>query len=670
MFSISKGLPCEPACREQPWGRSDCEHHLECLKTLSADEVLQNVRARLPDLQLKDASQPNLQLGDSSQSDGITNMNEISLVYYANVFDASGYGHAARAYIHALHRAGIRLSVVDLGNHARQVRDELVESLLNKPLQPDFHLFHGIPPYWARFAFRLNNAIGMTVWETDVMPSQWRNALNHVLEVWLPCDYNVKVFGKSLERPVFKLPHPILPAEVNGHALSAAQFPSVSEKDFVFYSIFEWQERKSPEQMLEAYLRAFADESETVLIVKANPGAKQVARVALERARRETRSTARVELRCEAWSGSQIEALHERGDCYVSLHRGEGWCYPLFDAASRGTPVLATNYSGPLEYLNAQDHYLVKFQLGAVRQPYIYYHPKMRWAEPDIAHASELMRRVFADREQARTQAKRAAQSLQEAYSLAAIGETAKQRLIQLLRNKQPDKWRQLKKNERAGELTPAVPIPARWYDEHYFENGIKSNWEQGYTWQIFSSLFRETALFLTETFTEAHSFLDIGSAKGFLVRALRERGKDSFGFDFSPWAIEHAEQSVKPYLSCVSVDDACFDRQFDVLTAFSIFETLTEEQITSFLSRARGWTRQALVATIPSFQNDEEERHYKRNDQDLSHITMRTHQWWHEKFLSTGWRQDELHRIVQRLCQNHYLPTRMNWRVYVYVPA
>ena len=197
-------------------------------------------------------------------------MTEPRIIYYGHVFDASGYGQAARAYIHALHGAGITLSVVDLMNHGRQVHDDLVHSLVGRPLQPDFHLFHGIPPQWARLAFPLRNAIGMTVWETDAMPTQWRNVLSHVLEVWLPCEFNVSTFRRDLRSPVFKLPHAILPVDFNGSVPEAKGFLNVKETDFVFYSIFEWQDRKSPHGLIEAYLRAFPEPSDAVLILKAN----------------------------------------------------------------------------------------------------------------------------------------------------------------------------------------------------------------------------------------------------------------------------------------------------------------------------------------------------------------------------------------------------------------
>ena len=233
--AITKGLPCEAACRRERWGRRDCARHLECLKSLTAEEVLMKVSETVP-IALTEAP-PRLNGPMASPPHGHRATGEtINVVYHGWVFDASGYGHAARGNIHALHRAGVNVAVVDLAGRPRQVAapggrarwprqvaapggrarwprqvaDPLVESLVGRKVEADFNLFHGIPPLWARHAFPLRNVIAITVWETDTMPTQWRPALNHALEVWLPCEFNVSVFQRALERPVFKLPHATL----------------------------------------------------------------------------------------------------------------------------------------------------------------------------------------------------------------------------------------------------------------------------------------------------------------------------------------------------------------------------------------------------------------------------------------------------------------------------
>ena len=48
MFAVSKGFACEPACRQRPWGRRDCEYHLLCMKSLTAEEVFDKIRQTVP----------------------------------------------------------------------------------------------------------------------------------------------------------------------------------------------------------------------------------------------------------------------------------------------------------------------------------------------------------------------------------------------------------------------------------------------------------------------------------------------------------------------------------------------------------------------------------------------------------------------------------------------
>jgi ADP-heptose:LPS heptosyltransferase len=652
MFPITKELSCEPACRAQPFGRRDCEHHLECLKTLTPEEVRQRLDQVLQ-------APGRTRSAPRKESPAV---HKISLVYHGHVFDASGYGQAARGYIHALDRAGVELSVADLSGPHRQVRDSLVESLVGKAVQPDFHLFHGIPSIWAREAFRLSNAIGMTVWETDTMPTQWRNTLNHLLELWLPCDYNVQVFETKLSKPVFKLPHVALPP-LEASPPQIASGLRIQPGDFVFYSIFEWQERKCPLGQIASYLRAFPDDGAHVFVLKSNPGAGDLARSTLEEARRQTGSSARVEIRCEAWSDVEIEGLHRRGDCYVSLHRGEGWCYPLFEAACHGTPVVATAYSGPLEYLKETPHQLVPYALTGVRQPYVFYNPRMRWAEPDFNEATRRLRWVYDNRDSARESARAAAAPLRERYTPEAVGELARERLDDLLKRTARPRWQQLRSLRPTAPPPPPSPIPGAWYDADYFEHGIKSNWDDGYNWSSFQGLFRDTASFLTAMFPEAESFLDAGCAKGFLVKCLRDAGKQAWGFDSSPWAVSHAVEASAPFLKLADAESAQWDRTFEITLAFDLFSHLSEEQAAAALARARAWTKVGLLAAIHLGDGAAAGR-------DLSHITLRNRAWWHELFLKSGWRKDPLHDVIERACQRHPLPARMGWQIFLYSPA
>ena len=145
-------------------------------------------------------------------------------------------------------------------------------------------------------------------------------------------------------------------------------------------------------------------------------------------------------------------------------------------------------------------------------------------------------------------------------------------------------------------------------------------------------------------------------------MRALRERGFDACGFDHSAWAIDHAEAAARPHVRLAGVDTAAFDRRFDVTVAMSVLESLTEEQLRGLLSRARGWTSQALLAVIEMRQDPK--------DRDLSHITIRDRAWWRALFREAGWQQDPMHRAFERACQAHPVAARMGWSVHVLAPG
>ena len=238
------------------------------------------------------------------------------LTYYGHVFDAIGYGQAARGYHPRAARRG-RPLVGRRSDEATAGRSATIWSSRSSAgdLEPDFHLFHGIPPQWARLAFPLRNAIGMTVWETDTMPTQWRNVLSHVIDVWLPCEFNVETFQRDLQTPHLQAAaRRCLPRPSNGDVRRRRRAASArAPDDFVFYSMFEWQDAQGAAARCCARTSARFQATKTPCCVRRRP----------TRARPPSRAQALAEARARdrigapasrfspiAGASAEIEALH------------------------------------------------------------------------------------------------------------------------------------------------------------------------------------------------------------------------------------------------------------------------------------------------------------------------------------------------------------------------
>jgi glycosyltransferase involved in cell wall biosynthesis len=200
--------------------------------------------------------------------------------------------------------------------------------------------------------------------------------------------------------------------------LRAEVGPSLGIPDevLVFYTIARWDERKQPELAVRAFCEAFNADDPVVLVVKTGYLSELATtdtwgsgsplslttgwRVA--RLLRDYPHPPRIKLCVDEWDDARIAALHARGDCYLTLTRGEGWGVGSFDACAYGNPVIATGWSGHMAYLEGSttlvEHDLVAVESSAPRS----YSPDQRWAQPRLEHAVELLRAVASDPQAAR----------------------------------------------------------------------------------------------------------------------------------------------------------------------------------------------------------------------------------------------------------------------------
>jgi glycosyltransferase involved in cell wall biosynthesis len=368
------------------------------------------------------------------------------ILFSGHVFSYTGFGTASRSYIHAFDRASIPMSVIDMDIQKKiAVPDAFVSSRLNRPIDPVVHLCHATPceiepmkPYFPKL-------VVLTTWETDTLPQRFVNTLNKVREVWVPCSFNLNTFSRQLTTPVFQIPHPVRTrrpscftrAQINRHL-------GLDENSFVFLTSGSWQERKNLAGVIEAFLRAFPDDPNAILFIKTffhftrDRLVREQVSAAIARANPADpcSAIARIKICSEFLPEEYVTALAQRANCHVSLHCGEGWCYPLFDAACDGTPVISTAYSGPMDYLDPRYHHLVRYDLvPAAREEQVMrfgFSPDMTWAAPDTLDAARQMREVYDHRQQATEQAAEGALLLKQKFAPEAIGLMASKRLEML----------------------------------------------------------------------------------------------------------------------------------------------------------------------------------------------------------------------------------------------
>ena len=106
------------------------------------------------------------------------------------------------------------------------------------------------------------------------------------------------------------------------------------------------------------------------------------------------RGQANIRILRDILSRDEMYDLLRLCDAYVGLHRSEGYGLPLVEAMALGKPVIGTDYSGNVDFMDSSNSYPVRYQMTTIEQDHGPYRRGAKWAEPDVEHAAEQMRRV------------------------------------------------------------------------------------------------------------------------------------------------------------------------------------------------------------------------------------------------------------------------------------
>ncbi len=268
--------------------------------------------------------------------------------------------------------------------------------------------------------------IGFWWWEVLAFPPQWLPSFDLVDEVWVASQFVADAISPVSSVPVTKVTLPVSPPSVIPRSRSELGLP----EDFLFLFLFDHHsifDRKNPLGAIEAFKHAFRPGSGAKLVIKSINHEHHVDEH--EKLLLCAREHPDIQVIDRYVDANAKNAMIASADCYVSLHRGEGFGLTMAEALCMGKPVIATRYGGNLEFMTDRNSWLVDYRLtpiGPGRQPYP---EEGEWADPDLDQASNHMREIFRRSSSALVRAQQGVADMRERHSPQAAASSMQRRL-------------------------------------------------------------------------------------------------------------------------------------------------------------------------------------------------------------------------------------------------
>lgn len=312
-----------------------------------------------------------------------------------------GLAEAARSYARALIEQGVPVALRDIDLGLPNARGEhALDAYLDDTMPHAVSIIFVNPDYLAQALASIPLARGQGryliacwFWELERLPDSWLPALELVDEVMVATGFVENAVAHATRKPVTRIPMPL--GVLNDSGLQRVDF-GLPEDAFVFLTSFDFSsrmERKNPEAVIRAFREAFpAQRRDVRLLVKSSNGhrfphlLKHLLAIA--------DGDERIIIRDEVIAREHLNALQRCCDAYVSLHRAEGFGLGLAECMAMGKPVIATGWSGNMEFMDADSAGLVDFTLVPVREGEYPAGKGQRWADAQVPMAAAWMRRL------------------------------------------------------------------------------------------------------------------------------------------------------------------------------------------------------------------------------------------------------------------------------------
>jgi glycosyltransferase involved in cell wall biosynthesis/SAM-dependent methyltransferase len=343
-----------------------------------------------------------------------------------------GMGEAVRSDIRCLQAANIPFVLNNFIDSGSENKENVAGFSEDNPY--NINLIHINADQFPSFVQRKSQTylqgrynIGYWAWELPHFPEEWQEAFQYLDEIWVPSNFVQNSVAKVSPLPVITIPHSVERKIVS--TKFDRKYFGLPVDTFIFLFIFDFDSfmaRKNPIGLVNAFKNAFLKNENVTLVIKCShsdhyPEDLQL----LKEKSRETN----IKIIDDVFTREEVDALLALSDCYVSLHRSEGFGLTIAEAMSMGKPVIATGYSGNMDFMTPWNSFIVKYKLVEIDRDYGPYKKGWLWAEPDLDEASRLMRYVFKDKEKAMAIGQAAKEHIGYYFSSDSIGKVYQKRL-------------------------------------------------------------------------------------------------------------------------------------------------------------------------------------------------------------------------------------------------
>ena len=353
----------------------------------------------------------------------LNSSNNLAVVGYITA--ETGLGESVRGMIRALETAQTSHDLYDLTDHYARKHDlefaEKVISCNSTEGKYETCILHinadqvpyQIPRYPSSLICKSTRRIAYWYWETEILPQTQVPAANYFDEIWVA----TKFVQEALIRSGVRVPVRVIPPAMSSlpTTLFDRDYFNLPQGRQICLSVFDatsFLGRKNPLGVVKAMKRLYETIDPPPILVLKTTNMKEYDLKKLI----EFSYPLEIIVYNRYFTREETLSLISVADCFISLHRAEGLGLSLIDAMRLGTPLVATDYSGPKDFVTHDNAFLVPWKYCATRWEDGPYFGSL-WADPDIEVAAKLIESALGGGKHIESHIRQAKQTVEEYFS-------------------------------------------------------------------------------------------------------------------------------------------------------------------------------------------------------------------------------------------------------------